>query len=209
VLYPLAERWSLLGAEQKRRWLTLAQNFPNMPVEEQSKLHSRMIEWASLSAQQRSQARLNYAQTNRLAPTDKRAQWEAYQALSEDQKKALAATAAPKPKGAATALRPVPSRKLVQVPAAIRSDGAVQANPPKIPPSASQGPRIALPAAPAAAPAAPREAPSLPTTVETAPVLVPSAAAIELPPLPPLDTPAPPVAPAAPAQEKLPHPFLQ
>lgn len=206
VLYPLAERWSMLGAEQKRRWLTLAQNFPNMPVEEQSKLHSRMIEWASLSAQQRSQARLNYAQTNSLAPTDKRAQWEAYQALSEEQKKALAATAAPKPKGAATALRPVPKRKLVQVPAAIRSDGALQANPPKIPRSASQGPRIALPAVPATIQTPAHEAPPLPAIVETSPVLVPSAAPVELPPLPPLDTTS---SAPAPVQEKLPSPFLQ
>ena len=130
ALYPLAERWALISEAQKRRWLALAANFPALPEDEQAKFHERMTDWASLSAQQRNQARLNYAATNRLAPDDKRAQWEAYQALSEDERRALAARAAPKPKGAAVALRPVSSRKLAQVPAAtqatpwLRSDSA-------------------------------------------------------------------------------------
>ena len=72
ALYPLAERWALLSELQKRRWLALAQNFPTLPETEQEKLHSRMTEWASLSAQQRNQARLNYADSNRLARDNKR-----------------------------------------------------------------------------------------------------------------------------------------
>src|SRR3989344_2427389 len=107
ALYPLAERWALISEAQKRRWLALAANFSALPEEEQAKFHDRMTDWASLSAQQRNQARLNYAVTNRLARDDKRAQWEAYQALSEEEKRALAARAAPQPKGAAPALRPL------------------------------------------------------------------------------------------------------
>jgi hypothetical protein len=124
ALYPLSERWALLSEAQKRRWLTLAANFASLPAEEQAKFHERMTDWASLSAQQRNQARLNYAVTNRLAPDDKRAQWEAYQALSEEERMALAARGAPKPKGAATALRPVSPKKLAQVPAATEANPA-------------------------------------------------------------------------------------
>ena len=60
-------------------------SFASLPEEEQARLHDRMTAWASLSAQQRNQARLNFAVTNRLSPQDKRTQWDAYQALSEEE----------------------------------------------------------------------------------------------------------------------------
>ena len=181
ALYPLAERWAFLSGLQKRRWLALAQTFATLPVEEQDRLHARMTEWASLSAQQRNQARLNFATTNRLAPDDKRSQWDAYQALSEEDRRQLAARAAaakPHAIGAATALRPVSPKKLAKVPAALNAPGN-PANPPKVPPPASNtSARIAAPggtadsrgadapdsaasvAAPASAPAAAASAPS-------------------------------------------------
>nr|WP_296020902.1 DUF3106 domain-containing protein [uncultured Acidovorax sp.] len=180
ALYPLAERWALISEAQKRRWLALAATFSSLPEDEQAKFHDRMTDWASLSAQQRNQARLNYAVTNKLARDDKRAQWEAYQALSEEEKRALAARAAPKPKGAATALRPVSPKKLAQVPAATQAS-PTRPNAPKIPPVTDIGaPRIAAPV-PMPAPATP-SSPS-PSTVETAPVSVPVAVPAALPPL--------------------------
>lgn len=170
ALAPLQERWSGISELQKRRWLALAQTWDTRSPEEQTKLHSRMSEWASLSAQQRSQARLNYAVTKRLAasPSDKRAQWEAYQALSEEEKKRLAAKAAPRPKGAATAIHPVSPKKLAHVPAAANAPAATP-NPPKIAPPTDFQPAPALPPAP--------------VVVETAPVVMPSAVSTPLPPL--------------------------
>ena len=153
ALYPLAERWALISEAQKRRWLDLATNYPNLSEEEQRKFHDRITDWASLSAQQRNQARLNYAVTKRLAGDDKRAQWEAYQALSDEERKALASKAAPNPHGAAPALSPVSPKKLVQVPA------ATQASPDR------------------------PNAPKIPPVVETAPVAIPSAVPAALPPL--------------------------
>lgn len=196
ALYPLAERWSLISEVQKRRWLALAVNFPELPEEEQAKLHSRMTEWASLSAQQRSQARLNYASTNRLARDNKLAQWEAYQALTAEERDLLAATAPLNPQGAATALRPVSPRKLVQVPAATQAN-PLRPNAPKIPPVTDHGPRLAMPV-PAAMPASEASAsgPASPVVVETAPVAVPTAVPAALPPLAPAGSD--PAAPAAP-----------
>ena len=121
ALYPLSERWALISEAQKRRWLDLAINYPSLSEEEQRKFHDRITDWANLSAQQRNQARLNYAVTKRLAGDDKRAQWEAYQALSDEERKALASKATPNPHGAATALRPVSPKKLAQVPAATQA----------------------------------------------------------------------------------------
>jgi hypothetical protein len=74
---------------QKRRWLALAQTFHTLPESEQARLHERMTAWASLSIQQRNQARINFAATQRLRLDDKRSQWDAYQALSEEENDAL------------------------------------------------------------------------------------------------------------------------
>ena len=192
ALYPLAERWALISEVQKRRWLALADNFSTLPEEEQAKFHGRMTDWANLSAQQRNQARLNYAVTNRLSRDDKRAQWEAYQALSDEARRALAARAAPKPKGAATALRPVSPKKLAQVPAASNASPD-RPNAPKIPPVDISAPRVAAPVLPHPAPA------HAPVVVETAPVAVPVAVPAALPPLGAAS------APASPASETPPY----
>ncbi len=114
-LAPLATKWDTLNETQKRKWIALSQNFPRMPVAEQAKLHSRMTEWASLSAQQRAQARISFGETQAIPPDDKKAKWEAYQALSPEEKKKLAAGAT-KPPTTAAAIKPVAPDKLAHVP---------------------------------------------------------------------------------------------
>lgn len=202
ALHPLAEHWPFLSQLQKRRWMVLAQSFASLPAPEQSKLHERMAEWASLSAQQRNQARLNFAKAKQLAPDNKRAQWEAYQALTNEEKRILAAGAGPRPLGAATALQPVPARKLAQIPAATASN-ANPVNPPKIPLlSASSQHLRPIPAASgiggagAGTETRPPIAPES-TMVETAPVSVPTAEPLPLPPLP--TEPGAPPSPDAPS----------
>lgn len=115
ALKPLAERWSSLAEERKRKWLAISKNYPSLPPAEQAKLHSRMSEWVSLSQQQRTQARLNFVETKKLAPEQKAEQWQAYQALSPEEKKKLAAKAPSKPAGVAV-VKPASSQKLVNVP---------------------------------------------------------------------------------------------
>ena len=186
ALYPLAPRWAVLSEQQKRQWLAIAQSFSKLPEAEQERLHNRMAQWASLSAQQRSQARLNYAVTNRLAPDSKRAQWEAYQALSREEKTRLteaAAVSAHRSLGAAPALRPVAPRKLAKVPAATAATTS-SANLPKISPPDDGRARTARPSHYPDTPAPDTR----PAAVETAPVAVPMAVPQ---PLPPLDSLAP------------------
>lgn len=115
-LKPLAGKWNSLSTGRKRKWLALSKNYPSMSPAEQAKLHSRMTEWASLSQQQRDQARLNFAKTKELTPAQKAATWQAYQALSPEEKQKLAAKAPRKPSGVATAIKPVPPEKLTVVP---------------------------------------------------------------------------------------------
>lgn len=115
-LKPLAANWSSLGEGQKRKWIAIAANYPQLGAAEQSKLHERMTEWVALSPKQREQARLNFAQTKQLSPSQKAENWQAYQALSSEEKKKLAIAATPKPGGAAPAVKPVPPQKLAAVP---------------------------------------------------------------------------------------------
>lgn len=172
VLAPLHERWGTMGELTKRRWISLADGFDQLQPEDQEKLQKRMQTWSSLSVQQRNQARLNFFTSRQLSPEDLQAKWDAYQALSAEEKRRLAAKAAPKNRGAATALRPQPKRKLATIPAASSTPQTV-ANPPKI--LLPQPPARPLPAAPVPPP---------PPPVQTAPVLVPQpATVIDLPPL--------------------------
>lgn len=125
ALRPLAPAWGGISEAQKRKWIALSQNHPNLSAAEQSTLHGRMTEWAALSPAQRNQARLNFAQTKSLSTEEKKTQWEAYQALSPEQKKQLAANA--KAAGAAPAVTPVAPNKLAAVPVT-RSDAGSPAS---------------------------------------------------------------------------------
>jgi len=120
ALRPLAGSWDGIREAQKRKWLEISKNYPALTPEEQAVLHSRMNEWVTLSPEQRAQARLNFAKTTELSreltPEEKQAKWQAYQALGAEEKARLAAKAAPKPAGAATAVRPVAPQKLAVLP---------------------------------------------------------------------------------------------
>lgn len=116
ALKPLAASWNTISEAQKRKWIALSQNYASLPPAEQARLHDRAAEWVALSPQQRSEARLNFGQTKALPPAEKQAKWEAYQALSDDEKKKLAEGANSRLPGAATAVKPVPRQKLAVLP---------------------------------------------------------------------------------------------
>ena len=110
---PDSSAWQALSKRQK--WLTLSKNFFQLSDEEQMTLHSRMREWAALSPRQRSQARFHFNTTQSLSSQDKRAQWEAYQALSDQEKHTLSSGPKPPAKSAARSFA-APSTRLVSPP---------------------------------------------------------------------------------------------
>ena len=121
ALAPLAPSWNTgMSEPQKRKWLEISKNYSALSPEGQATLNSRMNDWVSLSPQQRAQARLNFGKTKELSrqltPEEKKAQWEAYQALSPEEKLKLAEKS-PKPTGAAIAIKPVAPQKLTTLPA--------------------------------------------------------------------------------------------
>lgn len=119
ALAPLESQWSSIGSSRQKKWLEISKNFAAMPPAQQQALHSRMNDWVKLSPSERIQARLNYAQTREatktLTPEEKKAKWEAYQALSTDEKRKLADTKPPT-KSTAFATTPVPHQRLTTLP---------------------------------------------------------------------------------------------
>ena len=97
ALTPLRGDWDNLDASRKQKWLEVASRFGTMPPPQQERVRERMTEWARLSPSQRTEARINYQQSTQVAPQDRQARWEAYQALPPEERAALAARAKPSP----------------------------------------------------------------------------------------------------------------
>ncbi|MGM9485755.1 DUF3106 domain-containing protein [Ideonella sp. YS5] len=112
ALAPLKNDWNSLDTGRKQKWLEVASRFGSMKPERQERVRERMTEWARLSPSQRTEARVNYQQSKQLPPEDRQARWEAYQALSPEERAALAARARPPvntaPSSPAQALRRAP-----------------------------------------------------------------------------------------------------
>ena len=107
VLKPLERDWSGIDAASKQKWLELAARFPRMSPDEQSRVQARMADWGRMTPQARGQARMNYQEAKQLPVQDRQARWESYQALSPEQKRQLAARAAPAPAPAASKAAPL------------------------------------------------------------------------------------------------------
>lgn len=176
VLSPLRNHWDNMGALAKRRWLVLADRYPQMDDSERHKLVSRMNTWASLSAQQRSQARINFESVKSLSAKELQSKWDEYQALSHAEKERLVEQAR-KARAAKKSKRrlAIPAPKTDPRPITSDTDAA-KSHPietPKAVPSVHIAPLEQLPPPPVAA--------SLPVQVPQ------SMPRVDLPPLPPAD----------------------
>lgn len=121
ALLPLLQLWPTMTEPHKRKWLALSQNFAQLSETDKNTLQGRMREWAALTPQQRAQARLNFADAKQLPQDERKTKWEAYQALSAEEKQKLAAQKPVAKVGAAVAIKPVPPEKLATPPAASTS----------------------------------------------------------------------------------------
>ncbi|WP_296310675.1 DUF3106 domain-containing protein [Pseudomonas sp.] len=124
ALYPLLQVWDELSEPHKRKWLALSRNHAKLSPAEQAVQHSRMTEWAMISQRERAQARFNFAAVKQLPADERKAKWEAYQALSPEEKRQLAERAPARPAGVAPTISPVPARKLAPVVAPTHRNGA-------------------------------------------------------------------------------------
>jgi hypothetical protein len=99
ILAPLKPEWDSLGPARKRKWLGIAQRYPEMTAQAQERVHKRMAKWASLTPEQRRQVRERYREIARKsAKTRKlREQWAKYQALPPEERSRLAPPPEPPP----------------------------------------------------------------------------------------------------------------
>ncbi|WP_295521373.1 DUF3106 domain-containing protein [Limnohabitans sp. Rim8] len=126
ALAPLGAQWRALTPQQQNKWLTISKNFNQLPVADQITMHSRMADWVDLSPQQRNLARLNFNQLQSLPKEDKKAKWEAYQALTAEEKRLLVAGTASPAKSAAPTAKPVEPHRQVQTPVRAAAGSASQ-----------------------------------------------------------------------------------
>jgi hypothetical protein len=95
ALKPLEREWSTIDVRSKRKWQELAARFPKLNPQEQARVQERMTAWAKLTPKERTEARMHFQEAKQLPAQDRRARWDAYQALSPEQKQQLAERAAP------------------------------------------------------------------------------------------------------------------
>ena len=143
-LKPLEQDWARIDATRKQKWLQVAEGFPKMSAAEQGRVQARMADWAKLTPQERGRARMNFQEATQVPSQDRQARWDAYQALSLEQKRLLAAraaTAAPASgadaprKPVATDARPDRAEKAVRDPAQAKSNivpNPALASPPRV-----------------------------------------------------------------------------
>ena len=89
ALAPLQRDWALIDPAGREKWLEMAARFPSLSAAERERLQERMQDWARMTPEQRSRARLQFQETRQLPSDEKRARWEAYQSLSEEERMSL------------------------------------------------------------------------------------------------------------------------
>jgi hypothetical protein len=95
ALAPLERDWPTIDDAGKAKWLDVSSRFARMPPDEQKRVQARMAEWARLTPAERGRARWSYLETQQLSREQKQQRWDAYQALPDEERKALAARARP------------------------------------------------------------------------------------------------------------------
>jgi hypothetical protein len=109
ALAPLQNDWASIDGPRKAKWLELANRYPRMAPDEQRRMHDRMGEWARLSPQDRARARLTFQEAKQLPNQERQERWQAYQALPENQRRALAKQATA-PRSSDASDKPPPER---------------------------------------------------------------------------------------------------
>jgi hypothetical protein len=107
TLAPLQNDWASIDGPRKAKWLDIAARYPKLPPSEQQRLQARMTEWSRMTPSERARARLNYQEVKQLPNQERQDRWQAYQALPDDQRKALASRG----KGGAASKAPQPGAK--------------------------------------------------------------------------------------------------
>jgi len=100
VLAPLSTEWDKMDGFRRKKWLGIAQRYPSLSAEEQTRMQRRMTDWAKLTPDERKRARDKYKSLQQATPEKKESvklKWQEYKELPESEKSRLKAEAAQKP----------------------------------------------------------------------------------------------------------------
>ncbi|KQV45879.1 MULTISPECIES: DUF3106 domain-containing protein [unclassified Duganella] len=217
ALAPLEATWEELGPVRKQKWISIGNRLAKMKPDEKARVQERMREWVALSPAERKSVRENFARAQKKAtpPGQRAAEWEQYQQLPDEAKKALADAAAAKNNNQVVKT-PSLAQSTVKTPAPVKAQGhglvpapgtvpkgtvppapigLPQGSPAIVPPGSALGAGGVAPTTSAAAPGAaafnaPVAAPATNTTAPAADVTAP-------PPVTPAAPSAPPAVPNA------------
>lgn len=106
ALEPLKPTWDSNDAPRKKKWIEVAERFPQMPPEERQRVQERMAAWAAMSSAERARARVQFQETRRIGAEERQARWQAYQSLPEEERQRLAQVAKSRASAANGAARP-------------------------------------------------------------------------------------------------------
>lgn len=90
ALAPLESNWPEMEEHRRRKWVKIADRFHQLSAEQQATAQERMLEWASLPASDRRQARAAFGGVTEAIAEDVRVmKWNEYQKLSPQEKQRL------------------------------------------------------------------------------------------------------------------------
>ncbi len=106
ALAPLKRDWPEIDSERKQKWLDIAARFPAMPADERERVQARMTAWSRMSPEERGRARLQFQEARQISPQQRQSRWDAYMALPESERRALARSAGTVPKASKADTKP-------------------------------------------------------------------------------------------------------
>ncbi|MEO5735067.1 MAG: DUF3106 domain-containing protein [Rubrivivax sp.] len=101
ALAPLQQEWAGVDTQRKEKWIEVASRFATLSPDERQRVQTRMTEWLRLSPSERNRARLQFQEVKQVPADERQARWQAYQALTPEERKRLASEARPAAKAAA------------------------------------------------------------------------------------------------------------
>lgn len=166
ILAPLATEWKEMESFRRKKWLGIAQRYPDMSEEDQAGVQRNMREWARLAPNERKVAREKFKTLQKFPAEERQAvklKWEEYSALSQEKRDSLKQEAAKRPATVKTPTKPPVANSGTKPVANVTASSAAlptapATNPPRSPLSPlkpPQSPLVVTKTAPTKTPPAP------------------------------------------------------
>jgi hypothetical protein len=92
ILAPLADDWAAMDAFRRKKWIGIAQRYPDMTPAEQASMRRNMREWAVLAPEERKAAREKFKTLKKASPERRQAvrqKWDEYLSLPQEERDKL------------------------------------------------------------------------------------------------------------------------